>query len=67
MTLSSVSGLMGNRGQVNYSAAKAAMLGLTQDARGKQILDEVFHADGFEPTPPGGYRALYHVARQGGA
>ncbi len=30
ITLSSVSGMMGNRGQVNYSAAKAGVLGLTK-------------------------------------
>lgn len=30
MTLSSVSGLMGNRGQVNYSAAKAGLIGATK-------------------------------------
>lgn len=30
VTLSSVSGLMGNRGQVNYSAAKAGLIGATK-------------------------------------
>ena len=30
MTLSSVSGLVGNRGQVNYSAAKAGIIGATK-------------------------------------
>jgi len=30
VTLSSVSGLMGNRGQVNYSAAKAGIIGATK-------------------------------------
>ena len=30
MTLSSVSGLIGNRGQVNYSAAKAGVIGATR-------------------------------------
>jgi len=30
ITLSSVSGLMGNRGQVNYSAAKAGIIGATK-------------------------------------
>ena len=30
VTLSSASGVMGNRGQTNYSAAKAAIVGLTQ-------------------------------------
>ncbi|WP_066458147.1 3-ketoacyl-ACP reductase FabG2 [Castellaniella caeni] len=30
LTLSSVSGLMGNRGQVNYSAAKAGLIGATK-------------------------------------
>ncbi|MFC0141450.1 3-ketoacyl-ACP reductase FabG2 [Erwinia mallotivora] len=30
LTLSSVSGLMGNRGQVNYSAAKAGIIGATK-------------------------------------
>ncbi len=30
ITLSSVSGLMGNRGQVNYSAAKAGLIGATK-------------------------------------
>lgn len=30
MTISSVSGLMGNRGQVNYSAAKAGIMGATK-------------------------------------
>lgn len=30
MTLASVSGLMGNRGQVNYSAAKAGIIGATK-------------------------------------
>lgn len=30
ITLSSVSGLMGNRGQVNYSAAKAGLMGATK-------------------------------------
>ena len=30
MTISSVSGLMGNRGQVNYSAAKAGLVGATK-------------------------------------
>ena len=30
VTLSSVSGLMGNRGQVNYSAAKAGVIGATR-------------------------------------
>jgi 3-oxoacyl-[acyl-carrier protein] reductase len=30
VTLSSVSGLMGNRGQVNYSAAKAGVIGATK-------------------------------------
>jgi 3-oxoacyl-[acyl-carrier protein] reductase len=30
VTLSSVSGVMGNRGQVNYSAAKAGMIGATK-------------------------------------
>ena len=30
VTLSSVSGLMGNRGQVNYSAAKAGLIGLSE-------------------------------------
>ena len=30
VTLSSVSGLMGNRGQVNYSAAKAGLMGATK-------------------------------------
>lgn len=29
ITLSSVSGIMGNRGQVNYSAAKAGIIGAT--------------------------------------
>lgn len=32
VTLSSVSGLIGNRGQVNYSAAKAGIIGLTMSA-----------------------------------
>jgi len=30
ITLSSVSGIMGNRGQVNYSAAKAGIIGATK-------------------------------------
>ena len=30
MTLASVSGIMGNRGQVNYSAAKAGIIGATR-------------------------------------
>lgn len=30
VTLSSVSGIMGNRGQVNYSAAKAGLIGATK-------------------------------------
>jgi 3-oxoacyl-[acyl-carrier protein] reductase len=30
VTLSSVSGLMGNRGQTNYSAAKAGLIGATK-------------------------------------
>ncbi len=30
VTLSSVSGLLGNRGQVNYSAAKAGIIGATK-------------------------------------
>ena len=30
ITLSSVSGVMGNRGQVNYSAAKAGIIGATK-------------------------------------
>ena len=30
VTLSSVSGMMGNRGQVNYSAAKAGLIGATK-------------------------------------
>jgi 3-oxoacyl-[acyl-carrier protein] reductase len=30
VTLSSVSGLVGNRGQVNYSAAKAGVIGATK-------------------------------------
>lgn len=30
MTLSSVSGLIGNRGQVNYSAAKAGIIGASK-------------------------------------
>ncbi len=30
VTISSVSGLMGNRGQVNYSAAKAGIMGATK-------------------------------------
>lgn len=30
MTMSSVSGIMGNRGQVNYSAAKAGLIGATK-------------------------------------
>jgi len=30
VTLSSVSGLVGNRGQVNYSAAKAGIIGATK-------------------------------------
>src|SRR6202007_1257262 len=30
VTLSSVSGLIGNRGQVNYSAAKAGIIGATK-------------------------------------
>lgn len=30
ITLSSVSGMMGNRGQVNYSAAKAGIIGATK-------------------------------------
>lgn len=30
VTMSSVSGLMGNRGQVNYSAAKAGLIGVTK-------------------------------------
>jgi 3-oxoacyl-[acyl-carrier protein] reductase len=30
VTMSSVSGLMGNRGQVNYSAAKAGLIGATK-------------------------------------
>jgi 3-oxoacyl-[acyl-carrier protein] reductase len=30
VTLSSVSGLIGNRGQVNYSAAKAGVIGATK-------------------------------------
>ncbi|WP_164311596.1 SDR family NAD(P)-dependent oxidoreductase, partial [Streptococcus pneumoniae] len=30
VTLSSVSGLAGNRGQVNYSAAKAGIIGATK-------------------------------------
>jgi 3-oxoacyl-[acyl-carrier protein] reductase len=30
VTISSVSGLMGNRGQVNYSAAKAGIIGATK-------------------------------------
>ena len=30
VTLSSVSGVMGNRGQVNYSAAKAGIIGATK-------------------------------------
>ena len=30
MTLASVSGLIGNRGQVNYSAAKAGIIGATK-------------------------------------
>jgi Dehydrogenases with different specificities (related to short-chain alcohol dehydrogenases) len=32
ITLSSVSGVMGNRGQVNYSAAKAGIIGADQSA-----------------------------------
>ena len=30
MTLASVSGLVGNRGQANYSAAKAGIIGATK-------------------------------------
>lgn len=30
VTVSSISGVMGNRGQVNYSAAKAALIGATK-------------------------------------
>ena len=30
MTMSSISGLMGNRGQVNYSASKAGIIGATK-------------------------------------
>ncbi len=30
VTISSVSGLIGNRGQVNYSAAKAGLIGATK-------------------------------------
>jgi phosphonate transport system substrate-binding protein len=48
-------------------ALSAAMIGLASTDQGRATLDEIFHADGFEPTPQGGYRALYQVARMGGA
>lgn len=41
ITISSISGVMGNRGQVNYSAAKAALIGATKalalELAGRQI------------------------------
>ena len=39
-----------------------ALLGLHESEEGRRLLEELFTAERFEPTPRMGYRALYRVA-----
>jgi phosphonate transport system substrate-binding protein len=38
------------------------LLALGDDADGRTLLKDIFHAEGFEPAPRLSYRALYRVA-----
>ena len=65
VTLSSVSGMIGNRGQVNYSAAKAGIIGASKAlalelAKRRITVDCV--APGFDRNPNDGIRAEGHRA-----
>jgi phosphonate transport system substrate-binding protein len=44
------------------SALERCLLGLRESTEGTALLTEIFNADGFEPAPRMGYRALYRVA-----
>jgi len=43
-------------------ALEKAMMGLAGTPTGERLLKELFRADGFEPAPRNGYRALYRLA-----
>jgi phosphonate transport system substrate-binding protein len=52
---------MSMSGQVVTDLEKA-MLAMKDSAAGVQVLNDMFHAERFEPAPRMGYRALYRVA-----
>ncbi len=54
--------VLGPRAGDDGDALSRALLELSAAPAGKALLDEVFHAESFEPAPAMGYRALYAVA-----
>jgi phosphate/phosphite/phosphonate ABC transporter binding protein len=50
------------RAGVDAAALRDAFLHMGKEADTRLLLESLFHADGFEPAPPRGYRALYAVA-----
>jgi phosphonate transport system substrate-binding protein len=54
--------LLGPRAADVKDALTRALLALPESEAGKALIDEVFHADAFEPARPMSYRALHAVA-----
>ena len=54
--------VLGSRASADGDALVQALLALSKAPEGRTLLDEVFHAESFEPAPAMGYRALYAVA-----